>query len=419
MNNELELVKINAGNLRDHHFEAIHDLLSSGNANLACVSILRRIADMSGSTSSFITISLFNEAGNDSNVFTSASTGPFFPVVQNKPDVVETLANFGWVNLHQNYSQKLPNVEAFTNQTFYGYPLFDQLGRLSGSFAVIVSSPVSIQTIEEECSMLLGLLVHRVQEFQLLKRTLPQTPLNEVLQIAKRGVIFPSLSDMYSQSAHTINGQLAVASLQSQILTNPDITDETLNLGLTRISSAIAQTGLLLHRQENAFTLLTDQSKVSDLSYSVQMAKTSFDILMTNKVPSVLHMDVSKHTMIDVPGNVAYWMFHNVLRMVGSIYQWIPGPEKAIEIYATTVTESLSSQTYTEIRVHVPFNSAILEISQTLFNLNASYFSGEPLANLGAILFGIMSMVNFKWGVESTEKEIIIRAEIPNAPSNE
>ena len=162
MNNELKLVKMNAGNLRDHHFEAIHDLLSSGNVNFACVSILRRIADMSGSTSSFITISLFNEAGHDSNVFTSASTGPFFPVVQNKPDVVETLANFGWVNLHQNFSQKLPNVEAFTNQTFYGYPLFDQLGRLSGSFAVIVSSPVSIQTIEEDCSLLLGLLVHMV-----------------------------------------------------------------------------------------------------------------------------------------------------------------------------------------------------------------------------------------------------------------
>jgi hypothetical protein len=362
---------------------------------------------------------LFNEAGHDSNVFTSASTGPFFPVVQNKPDVVETLANFGWVNLHQNFSQKLPNVEAFTNQTFYGYPLFDQLGRLSGSFAVIVSSPVSIQTIEENCSLLLGLLVHRVQEFQLLKRSLPHTPLNEVLQIVKRGVIFPSLSDMYSQSAHTINGQLAVASLQSQILTNQDISDETLNTGLTRISSAIAQTGLLLHRQENAFSLLTDQSKVSDLSYSIQMAKTSFDILMTNKVPSVLHMDVSKHTMIDVPGNVAYWMFHNVLRMVGSIYQWIPGPEKAIEIYATTATKSLSSQTHTEIRVHMPFDSAILELSQTLFNLKPSYFSGEPLANLGAILFGIMSMVNFEWGVESTDKEIIIRAEIPNAPSNE
>jgi hypothetical protein len=223
---------------------------------------------------------------------------------------------------------------------------------------------------------------------------------------------------MYSQSAHTINGQLAVASLQSQILTNPDLTDGTLNVGLTRISAAIAQTGLLLHRQENAFTLLTDQSDVSDLSSSIQMARTSFDFLMTNKVPSVLRMDVPNYTMIDVPGNVAYWMFHNVLRMVGSIYQWIPGPEKAIEIYATAVTTSLDSRTYTEVRVHMPFNSVIWELSQTLFNADPSYFFGEPLPNLGAIVFAIMSMVNFKWGVESTDKEIIIRAQIPNVADN-
>lgn len=419
MNNEFKLVGLDTNTLRDHHFEAIHDLTSAFDAKYASLSVLRRIADMCGLTSSFISVNLPAVRESNRELSTSASTGPFFPVVGSHEKAVEVLAGFGWRNLHEPFSRTLPNIGTFSNQTFIGYPLFDQLGDLTGSFAVVISSQTSQQIMEEHCSRILALLVHRIQEFHFHTTVISQKPLNEALQLSKRGLIFPSLSDMYSDSAHTINGQLAVASLQSQILSNPDVTNQTMLMGLTRVSKAIAQTGLLLHRQENAFSLLVNQGRTSQLSTSIEMAQASFDLVMTNKVPSVIHLDVPSQTIIAVPGSVAYWMFHNVLRMVASVYQWMPGPDRAIEIYATTFSQSESLDTHTEFRVHMPFNSAVLELSRTLFSTGYTYFSGERLPNVGAILFGIMSMLNFNWSVESTDKEIIIKALIPNFRGNE
>lgn len=419
MNREFEIVGFDTSDIRDHHFDAIHDLTTAFDAKFACVSILRRIMDMSGSTASFISVTLPMERGSSREVFSSASTGPFFPVVGTAEKAIEVLSGFGWTDLHKPFSRQLPNIESFPNQTFIGYPLFDQLGVLTGSFAVIVGSLTSQQIIEEHCSRLLALLVHRVQEFHFHETIIAQKPQNEALQLSRRGLIFPSLSDFYASSAHSINGQLAVASLQTQILSNPDVTTQTMSQGLTRISKAIAQTGLLLHRQENAFSLLVNQGRGSQLSTSIEMAQASFDLGMSKKVPSILHMDVSSQVIIAVPGNVAYWMFHNVLRMVASVYQWIPGPDRALEIYATTISDSNSADTYTEFRVHMPFNSEILELSRTLFTADHSYFSGQPLANIGSILFGIMSTLNFNWFVDSTDEEIIIKASIPNAVGSE
>jgi len=419
VNTEFELVTLDESNLRNHHLDAIHDLISAFDANFACISILRRIADMSGSTSLFISVLVPDGLASEVKVFSSASCGPFFPVVGSSRKAVEVLASFGWINLHEPFSRTLPSTGSFPNQTFTGYPLFDQLGQLTGSFAVVVSSLTSLQVIEEHCSRLLTLLVHRVQEFHFHEIIVVQKPEYEVFQLSKRGLIFPSLSHMYSQSTHSINGQLAVASLQTQILTNPDITNDTMFHGLTRVSKAIAQTGLLLHRQEDSFALLVDQGRTSQLSTTIQMARASFDIFMTKKILSILHMNVSSQIMIEVPGNVAYWMFHNVLRMVASLYQFGPGPEKAIEIYATTISRSTSVQTHTEFRVHIPFNSLILDLSKVLLSVSPSYLSSEPLPNLGSALFGIMSMLDFTWTLESTGEEIILSATIPNRLSNE
>jgi len=415
VNNEFEVFTRDESNLRNHHFDAIYDLVTAFDANFACSSVLRRIADMSGSTSSFISVVLPEGLASEENIFSSASCGPFFPVVKSSQKAAEVLTGFGWINLHEPFSRTLQSAGSFPNQTFIGYPLFDQLGQLTASFAVIISSPTSQEIIEEHCSRILALLIHRVQEFHFLQTIITQKSENEVFQLSKRGLIFPSLSDMYSQSAHSINGQLAVASLQSQILTNPDITNNTLSQGLIRVSKAVAQTGLLLHRQENAFSLLVDQGRTSQLSTSIEMAKESFDLVMTRKIPSVLHMNVSSEMMIEVPGNVAFWVFHNVLRMVASIYQWVPGPEKPIQIYATTITQSTSTQTHTEFRVHIPFDSFILELSKELFSDSPAYLSSESLPNVGAILFGIMSMLNFTWSLESTDEEIIIMALISDS----
>jgi hypothetical protein len=65
--------------------------------------------------------------------------------------------------------------------------------------------------------------------------------------------------------------------------------------------------------------------------------------------------------------------------------------------------------------VHIPFDSYILELSKELFSASPAYLSSEPLPNVGAILFGIMSMLNFTWSLESTDEEIIIRALIPDS----
>lgn len=414
MSEATDLTKVDSRILSSVHLDALHDLISAYDADHACAAILRQIAALSGCTSSFISLNLPDAPTEDSRAFASASTGIIFSGVSNYQESVEELANYGWTNLNEPFSQVLPNTGTFAELTVTGYPLFDQFGRLAGSFAVITNSPTSLQVINQYCSLMLVMLTHRVHEFQFLG--IPH--LNEnaelVLQVSRRGVHFPSLSNTYAQSAHGVNGQLAVASLQTQILINSDVTDETMFRGFERITGAIARTGLLLHRQEDAIGLLMNQGAYSHLRSSINMALASYSEQMTYKISLDVKLNQGKDTLIALPGNTAYWLFHNLFRSVSALYQWLSVPDKNIRAIFSTINDASTGRKFTELVIHLPFDSQIMDLINEFSSTKVSYLSGEKLPNMLSSVNEFMLLLNCKLALEATDKEILLQVVIPN-----
>jgi hypothetical protein len=414
MSEATDLTKVESRILPSVHLDALHDLISAYDADHACAAILRQIAALSGCTSSFISLNLPDALTEDSRAFASASTGFIFNGVSTYQESVEELAHYGWANLNEPFSQVLPNTETFRELTFTGYPLFDQLGRLAGSFAVITNSPTSLQVINQYCSLMLVMLTHRVHEFQFLGIPHVNENAELVLQVSRRGVHFPSLSNTYAQSAHGVNGQLAISSLQAQILTNSDVTDETIRRGLERITGAIARTGILLHRQEDAIGLLMNQSEYSHLTSSINMAIASYNQMMTYKIPLELKLNQEKETLIALPGNAAFWLFHNLFRSIAAIYQWLPIPDKNINAIFSTINHESTDQKFTKLVIHIPFNSQIMDLINEFYSTKVSFLSGEKLPNMLSSMNEFMLLLNCEIGIQATDREILLQVVIPN-----
>jgi hypothetical protein len=183
---------------------------------------------------------------------------------------------------------------------------------------------------------------------------------------------------------------------------------------MERITSAIARAGLLLHRQEDAIELLMNQGAHSHLSSSINMAVTSFSDMMTYKIPLELKLNQEKDTLIALPGNTAYWFFHNLLRSVAAIYQWLPIPAKNIRAIFSTINDESTGQKFTELVIHIPFNPQIMDLINEFSSVKVSFLSGEKLPNLLSSMNELMLLLNCKLALEATDEEIRLQVVIPN-----
>jgi hypothetical protein len=144
------------------------------------------------------------------------------------------------------------------------------------------------------------------------------------------------------------------------------------------------------------------------------MAVTSYSDMMTYKIPLELKLNQEKDTLIALPGNAAYWLFHNLFRSIAAIYQWLPIPDRNISAVFSTINHESTDQKFTELVIHLPFDSKIMALINEFSGTKVSYLSGEKLPNLVSSMNDFMLLLNCNLALEANDEEILLAVVIPN-----
>ena len=310
--------------LIDEHLSAVNDLIFSFDACAASFHMLRRLAGLAGCQSAFLaTISGKRTADGDWPVV-AAWTGNLFAGVDTFSELKSMTASYGWADSDKAFRTTLNSDESQTQRILVGYPLFDPVGRLNGVLMMVTYAEESIHILEELGPLFVFLLLHRIHEFTLMHslRVDHSPAAKDIMSV--RGTHFPLFADIIYKGLHDINGQLAIASLQTQILRNQNVPLDASNRGLERLQHAVVSAGELVSVQDEAMSLLLDTGNISSFRSGVKLALATFGDGLKNQIEFLLVDQLDGDVTLASRGNVAHWLLHNLFRAVATVYQWAP-----------------------------------------------------------------------------------------------
>lgn len=371
--------------LRDEYLSALNDLTTAFDSCAASFHILRRVAALVGSSAGFLGLTTRRTSPTRETPVVAAHTGSLFTGAETFSELQGLAADHGWTDTENLFRKDLARDTVLPERILIGYPLFDQLGNHIGVLMLVVYSEESIRILETVCPLLIHLLIHRIQEFNLVNAIRESGSQNAREILAVRGSHFPALADLINKGLHDINGQLAIGSLQLQVFKNKSAPVHPQELGFKRIEQSLVHIGEKISAQEDLVTLLLHPETVCSFIESFELAVTTFGQGLKIQVEFETAHQISRNAVLPLRGNVAYWIFHNILRGVASVYQWIPetlnGP-----IRVETTARTLPDRDSPGLAIHLPSHPLLLEYLAEITSPLPSALTQRSLPGLVALL---------------------------------
>lgn len=402
------------GHLRSEYVDALSDLFYALDAESALSQTLRRIVSMSGSGAAFIGLADTYDFENSGDGVVCAVTGDQFRRVESYAEMIAMVAAFGWSDPSLPFEGILPADKAQPERRLVGYPLIDQLGVPRGVLLVVVFTQKSVLLIEDLCALLVFLVMHRIQEFELIRRAKDQANETAAKILSGRGLCFPEVSTILNQIVHDVNGRLAVAGLQVQVFKEGELTAVARARGLDRLGEAISSVGALIAVEEEVIDLLLVGKETRPIKQSISLALQTFDIGLERRIPVVVDLGDEGGNALTFPGNVAYWMMHNVLRIAAVVLQSALSTPEAIRYASADLPGSSRMESDISLKLiprgfllRFPSNNGVTDMRDGFVGKDYVSRLGGPLP----AVFSVLRETAFLCGLST---EFVTKANVSN-----
>jgi hypothetical protein len=400
--------------LREEYLSAINDLTTCFDDCAASYHMLRRLAALTGSNATFLCVTTRKNSITSEETIVTARTGKFFPDTESFSETQTIVASYGWSDTRHQFRCTLKNDETLPERILIGYPLFNQLGNRVGVLMLVVFSEESIQILEELCPILIHLLLHRIQEFTLID-DLTERGNQEARDIlAVRGIHFPLVSDFIYKTMHDINGQMAIASLQTRILKDQGTSGEAQDRALDRIEQSLVHAGDKISAQDDIIAMILGPESSCSFIETFDFALTTFGQGLKTKVDFDATHQIPRTAVLPLRGNVTHWILHNFLRGAGSVYQWTPNTLRGpIPIESTErFHPDRESPGFT---MRLPSHPLLLEYLAEITHRQPSSLTGQRLPGMLTLLRQILDLCGGGFSFSEDQKivDIVVLLPIP------
>ena len=400
--------------LREEYLSAINDLTNCFDGCAASFHILRRLVALSGGSSAFLGVATRKNSSSQEKSIVVSYTGNFFTSVETFPEMQALAATHGWTDTKLQFRKVLEGNAILPERILIGYPLFDQLGNRVGVLMLVVFSEESIQILEELCPILIHLLLHRIQEFTLID-DLTERGNQEARDIlAVRGIHFPLVSDFIYKTMHDINGQMAIASLQTRILKDQGTSGEAQDRALDRIEQSLVHAGDKISAQDDIIAMILGPESSCSFIETFDFALTTFGQGLKTKVDFDATHQIPRTAVLPLRGNVTHWILHNFLRGAGSVYQWTPNTLRGpIPIESTErFHPDRESPGFT---MRLPSHPLLLEYLAEITHRQPSSLTGQRLPGMLTLLRQILDLCGGGFSFSEDQKivDIVVLLPIP------
>ena len=400
--------------LREEYLSAINDLTNSPDDCAVSYDVLRRVAALTGSGATFLGVTTRKRSSSQETSIVVAHTGNFFTSVDSFSDMQALAATHGWNDTREQFRCTLKSNGVLPERFLVGYPLFDKIGEHVGVLMLVVFSEESIQILEELCPILIYLLLHRIREFNLIDDLTKKGDQEARDVLAVRGTRFPSVPDFLYKGLHTINGQLAVASLQTRVLKGGGISVEERDAGLDRIEQSLLHSGDKISAQDDMISMILGRESSCSFVESFDFALTTFGQGLKIKVDFDVTHQIPQTSTLPLRGNVAHWIFHNVLRGAVRSHQWLPETLTGT-IPIETTERLLPDRDSPGFTMRLPSHPVVLEYLAEITHLQPSTLPQHNLPGMVTLLCEFLSMCGggFSYSEDQNMVDIVVLLPIP------
>ncbi len=400
--------------LRDEYLSAVNDLTNSFDDCAASYEVLRRVAALTGSGAAFLCVATHKRSVAQEQTVVVARTGNFFTDVATFSEMQTSAVAYGWNDTREKFRCTLKSNGVVPERFLVGYPLFDKTGNHVGVLMLVIFSEESIQILEELCPTLIYLLMHRIREFNLIDDLTKKGDQEARDILAVRGTRFPSVSEFIYMGLHTINGQLAVASLQTRVLKGEGVSVDERGVGLDRIEKSLIHAGDKISAQDDMVSMILGRESSCSFVQSFDFALTTFGQGLKINVEFDVTHQIPQTATIPLRGNVAHWIFHNILRAVIRSDQWLPETligTIPIETKARLIPDRDSPGFITRL----PSHPLVLEYLAEITNFQPSTFTHQRLPGMVSLLCEILSVCGggFSYSQDQKMVDIVVLLPIP------
>lgn len=310
--------------LCDEYLGAINDLTFSSDSHSAIFLTLERLAKITQSSAGICGIYAPTGTDETANHFVSSHFGDFFSSVNTFSELQELAASHGWGDTQNHFRCTMRTDTLQPEQILSGYPLFNQKGDFAGFLMFVVSSEESLRILEETFPIIIHLMIHRITELSLTEDRRNSGGHQEHKIFSKRATYFPSVNYSIFKNFHDINGQLAVASLQTEFLKNQSTPSDSWQKGLNRIEQSLTRVGEYFSAQEKMISLILSQENQCSFVEALNLAIGTFQEGEHIHNRFEITTQISPDQALPFSGSASLWLLHNILRVVADVYQQLP-----------------------------------------------------------------------------------------------